>query len=317
MAVKKGGAPSLSYEEVKYLFEEKGCALISETYENNRKKLKYICICGQVSETSLKSFRQSGRCRECYVESLRLDLVKVKKIFAEAGCELLAEEYKNNQTPLKYRCSCGSESSISLANFQNGSRCYSCGIEKQVAKSRHTLEYIKQFFKENGCELLEGEYINSHQKLKYVCECGEISYTTFHTFRRGGRCRACGLRKQGESTRGEKHPNWNPDLSDEERKDKRLYREYREWRKKVYERDGYACMKCGDSSGGNLNAHHIYAYATHKELRTELSNGATLCVECHKEYHRIYGIENAVEEDFREFIGEERVDEIKQESLVF
>lgn len=61
--------------------------------------------------------------------------------------------------------------------------------------------------------------------------------------------------------------------------------EYVKWRRNVFERDNYTCQVCGQK-GGNLNAHHIKSFSKHKELRTKLSNGITLCEECHKEIHR-------------------------------
>ncbi len=58
-------------------------------------------------------------------------------------------------------------------------------------------------------------------------------------------------------------------------------REYKEWRKAVLERDNYTCAECHEI-GGCLHAHHIKAWADYPELRFELSNGVTLCKECHK-----------------------------------
>lgn len=305
MANKKTGAPSLKYEDVCEEFTRRGCELLTRNYENNRQKLKYVCKCGEERETTLKSFKQSGRCRQCLYDIRRLDFDYVKKVFEDAGCELLEKDYLNNQTPLEYRCSCGEVSETILANFQRGSRCRGCGIERWSSKQRHSYEFVRNFFEEQGCELLEKTYSNANQRLEYICVCGNVSRIAFHSFRRGQRCRDCGLKKQGEATRGERHPNWNPELTDEDRQDKRLYREYKEWRKKVYERDKYACVKCGDDSGGNLNAHHINSYAIYRELRTEVSNGVTLCEVCHKRYHKEFGINNANKEDFRKFMEEE------------
>lgn len=56
---------------------------------------------------------------------------------------------------------------------------------------------------------------------------------------------------------------------------------YREWRKSVFERDNYTCQECKER-GGKLNADHIKPFAIHTELRFELSNGRTLCEDCHK-----------------------------------
>lgn len=56
----------------------------------------------------------------------------------------------------------------------------------------------------------------------------------------------------------------------------------KEWRRDVFKRDKYACQECGDSTGGNLEAHHIKSFALFPKLRFEVSNGLTLCKNCHK-----------------------------------
>jgi 5-methylcytosine-specific restriction endonuclease McrA len=70
-----------------------------------------------------------------------------------------------------------------------------------------------------------------------------------------------------------------------ERRAFRFTPEYKKWRRDVYERDGFACQLCGDNRGGNLNAHHIFAYAAHPDLRVNLDNGITLCELCHDRLH--------------------------------
>jgi hypothetical protein len=57
--------------------------------------------------------------------------------------------------------------------------------------------------------------------------------------------------------------------------------EYREWRTSVFKRDNYACQKCGVVKC-YLQAHHIKSWAKYPELRYEITNGITLCRDCHK-----------------------------------
>lgn len=77
---------------------------------------------------------------------------------------------------------------------------------------------------------------------------------------------------------GSSNPNWRGGSS-------RIYKtgynsmEYRDWRKAVFERDGFACRVCGFL--GYITAHHIKSFAHYPELRFELNNGITLCGPCH------------------------------------
>jgi len=69
---------------------------------------------------------------------------------------------------------------------------------------------------------------------------------------------------------------------------KRKYRDdqiYKEWRMNVFKRDWFTCQHCNVKSG-KLNAHHIKSYKDYPKLRTVLSNGITLCYECHKKEHK-------------------------------
>ena len=102
---------------------------------------------------------------------------------------------------------------------------------------------------------------------------------------------------------GEAHPNWNSDYDSETnvllRKDVETVR----WRKKVFERDDYTCVKCNDDTGGNLIAHHKNGWHWDVENRYNIDNGGTLCKNCHVEFHTIYGYRNNTEKQFDEFLA--------------
>ena len=62
-------------------------------------------------------------------------------------------------------------------------------------------------------------------------------------------------------------------------------KEYANWRLNVFKRDNFTCVNCG-KVGGELNAHHIKEYSKYPKLRYKVSNGVTLCVECHRNLHK-------------------------------
>jgi 5-methylcytosine-specific restriction endonuclease McrA len=58
-------------------------------------------------------------------------------------------------------------------------------------------------------------------------------------------------------------------------------KKYAGWRKSVFERDNYTCLHCGQR-GGRIEADHIQPFSTHPNLRFDINNGRTLCIDCHK-----------------------------------
>ena len=105
------------------------------------------------------------------------------------------------------------------------------------------------------------------------------------------------------ATKGEKNPNWNPRKTDEKRINERQLFGYIEWRKAIYRRDNFTCCHCG-RLGVELNAHHIDNYANNVELHTAMSNGATICKTCHKDFHHQYGNKSTAKK-FEEFLAKE------------
>jgi hypothetical protein len=130
---------------------------------------------------------------------------QVALIFTNAGCELLSTYYTAGE-PVQYRCSCGDIAFISVSHLLEGKRCKKCGREKQA----YTQEQVEQFFKDQGCELLD-TYVNSHTRIKYRCSCGNISIIMYRDFQRGYRCKVCGNIRHSKTITGSGNPNWNPD----------------------------------------------------------------------------------------------------------
>lgn len=84
--------------------------------------------------------------------------------------------------------------------------------------------------------------------------------------------------------RGERGSNWQGGVS-KENKVLRNRIEYRLWREAVFARDNWTCQVC-HTKGVFLNAHHIEHFAKVPELRVTISNGITLCKDCHKAVHK-------------------------------
>ena len=155
-------------------------------------------------------------------------------------------------------------------------------------------------------------------KIKWVClcVCGNTSITRGDMLR-SGCASSCGCfnndsRRQRMTTynkyrtplTGSMNPNWrggkcNPQTL------ARSTAQYEAWRKAVFERDDFTCCKCGDF-GGKLEAHHILSFSKYKDYRFDLTNGVTLCKQCHNRFHDYYGKFNFTANNMLNFlIGDE------------
>ena len=76
---------------------------------------------------------------------------------------------------------------------------------------------------------------------------------------------------------GPKNPNWRGGIQ-LKHPERNRYRA-KMWVKAVKDRDGWKCVECDATD--RLHAHHIKRWKDRSELRYEVSNGVTLCHECH------------------------------------
>lgn len=54
----------------------------------------------------------------------------------------------------------------------------------------------------------------------------------------------------------------------------------REWREEILRRDNYTCQRCGAKD--KLEVHHLLPRGRYPGLALQVSNGITLCTECHR-----------------------------------
>ncbi|MCO0600952.1 hypothetical protein NGI46_26920 [Peribacillus butanolivorans] len=116
----------LPYEVVKTLVESIGWTLLSRSYEGNSKKLHMKCEKGHDVFTNLNNVRNGKRCKKCSgLESPSLE--ERISVFFNLNLDLIEKEYKNGNTPLKYKClECGYFGDKTWKSARNGFGCLAC-----------------------------------------------------------------------------------------------------------------------------------------------------------------------------------------------
>lgn len=195
----------LTLEFVTNKFIERGLILLETEYKNANTNMRYICLKHEdkgVQQITYGSFYTGSGCKHCgrerTVKSRKLSYVYIWAEFAKRGYLLLETEYINSQTKMRYICSKHNFEiqSITYGNLQSKKGCYYCSGRRHLS-----IKLIAEEFEQRGYTLLETNYINSRQKLKYTCklhpnEQQSITYGDFHS---GSGCRFCGNENTAKS----------------------------------------------------------------------------------------------------------------------
>ena len=286
---KKNKEKSLLYKNI---LNEMGYELLSE-YVDSKTQIEVVCPNRHIRKGLYSSIKKYN-CRECENEKKLSALIS--KI-EDSGYTII--KYPDNaKSIIVAECDNGHIRKAKIHNFIRH-KCTECNGKNNVRKDIEECRYI---FENQGFVLLENEYVNCKTKMKYICNCGEIRYTTLDTVMHN-KINSCNLCK-GEKLSGKLHHNWNGGITDENVR-LRNSKRGRKWRRDVFLRDNFTCQKC-QCQGKELNAHHIKNFSTNEELRYELNNGITLCRDCHIDspdsFHRIYGTKENTKEQLEEFL---------------
>lgn len=264
---------------------------------NDREHLNLLCQNGHKRRTNIQNLLKNADCPICKNTIVKHTDESIRKSLEEIGMEYIGG-WSVEHRKVEFICSCGKKSISGYYNLLKRKQCSECSN-----KTPWDLSRVSKLFRDNNCMLLEDVYIDSKERMSFKCSCGKVSKKSLNEFYYRPYCNTCANKNR---PRGENHSSWNPNLTDEDREISRKYPEYKKWRLSVFERDNYTCQCCEDSTGGNLQAHHIYNYSEHENLKLDIGNGLTLCEFCHKEFHDIYGYRNNNESQIKEYLNNKR-----------
>lgn len=85
-----------SLEQVREIFADGGCVLLSNEYIDNNSKLRYICECGSESIICLSSLQRGTRCKKCGVAKAKRTAFSRKQYTFPAGREVVIQGNENH-----------------------------------------------------------------------------------------------------------------------------------------------------------------------------------------------------------------------------
>ena len=160
-------------------------------------------------EIKFTSFRQTmlkngNSCKECKKEAKMLKREDVENLIRERGLIWLEGEYISSDTKnlLVWCGNINHEPFLTSQNYilcNNGNSCKKCGIENNANNKRLSYEYVYNYIKNEGDELLSKTYVNNSQNLKIKCgKCNNVFETSFGHYQNKDRRCLCKAQSRGE-----------------------------------------------------------------------------------------------------------------------
>jgi len=129
------------------LAKSRGGQCLSTEYKNNQEKLIWECKRKHIWHGNFANASGGKWCIKCYKiensekhEKNMLEIIK--NIAKERGGELLSEHYKNQNTPLDFRCANGHTWTATSNHLSHFVWCPECGIGKGEKLFRNIMEHI-------------------------------------------------------------------------------------------------------------------------------------------------------------------------------
>jgi hypothetical protein len=109
-------------EKVKEYFAKYGCQYLDNWFDYVLDKHNFKCKCGRIDVIDLHHFKRHKRCGRCG-KTRKLTLEEAKNNTRSVGGELLATEWKRNNSDYDFICVCGKPYRCRYSNFMSGKRC--------------------------------------------------------------------------------------------------------------------------------------------------------------------------------------------------
>lgn len=178
-------AKKWTIERAKELFKQRGCELLETEYVNDSTKMRYIASCGHEHSITLNNFSRGkgDLCRACRIkdnarkESLSYEVIR--SAFEKEGCKVLSPEIHGERQKIHYIAQCGHENYIDYGHFHTGGGRVCAKCSKSIL---YKIDYVREAFEQEDCELLEEEYVNCKTPMRYIAKCGHESLIRFDTF---------------------------------------------------------------------------------------------------------------------------------------
>lgn len=255
------------FNDIKNRFQERQYIIVSDVsdYNSVTSKVKFVCKKHRdkgILQIRVSQFNSGSGCKYCGKEksadAIRISYATVLEEFKKKDLILATKEYKTSDELLDFICEHHKEKGVQKIRYRavkDGQGCRFCGTERQSEKRKHSFEFVKTEFEKRGYTLMDKEYIQTREKLNYVCkvhpeEVQQIEFRALYNQNQG--CRLCAI----EAISGENNWNWKGGISS---LSMYLRQFLLEWKKESMKLCEYKCVISGEKSNGSFEVHHLMA----------------------------------------------------------
>ncbi len=167
------------------IIKSKGGEIVEGEYSGARAKIKVRCSNDHIWDARPYHLQEGVWCPFC-AGNVKSSIEEMKRVAREKGGECLSNEYRGNNTKLRWGCNKGHEWEATPSHVRNGTWCPICAGNRPKS-----IELFKKLAHDRKGECLSTNYVNIHTKLKWRCDKGHEWMATPNSVKRGSWCPYC------------------------------------------------------------------------------------------------------------------------------
>lgn len=174
--------PKLTIADAHAAAAKYGGECLSTEYINGKTKMDWRCSEGHEWKAWLANIRMGKAWCPICAGKQRLSLDQIRQIARKRGGDCLSDQYEDQYTVLRWKCSYDHEWRATLKRVKSGSWCQLCYHDSL----RDTIEKMKEIANKRGGKCLSEKYGNNQTKLTWECCEGHLWEATPHSIKIDG-----------------------------------------------------------------------------------------------------------------------------------
>ncbi|MET3135116.1 hypothetical protein AAKU55_005419 [Oxalobacteraceae bacterium GrIS 1.11] len=176
----------LALESMRALAHRLGGTLLSHSYAQHNRKLRWQCAAGHTWQATAGSVQSGNWCQQCYYDSMRSDISEMQRLASQKGGRCLSATYSTAHEHLEWQCAVG-HTWFATPKTIYKSWCRTCAFDRK----RLGLIKMQALAAQHSGRCLSETYVNSISQLTWQCDMGHTWLAKPMHILRGHWCIEC------------------------------------------------------------------------------------------------------------------------------